>query len=171
MLSLFDKYEMYWYILQNSQEMIRFSELKAGFVISIYGIIFSVLFNKIDQVRGFVDGTFILVIIAAIFLLLVLISFYYSFRCFVPRFENKNPTSIIYFGDIVSDFPDYHSYHKYLTNIIENEEEMSIQLAEQIHTISGIATKKMMAVSKSIRYMLWSMLILMALVIARVIFL
>jgi hypothetical protein len=170
MLSLFEKYESYWYILKYNQEMIRFSEVKAGFIISIFGILFGLLFNSIDQVKLLVTDSIFAMSLAGIFVLFALMSFYYSFLCFIPRFENKNPTSVVYFGDIVNDFPTYPDYHNYVENIMNDEKEMSIQLAEQIHTNAVIATKKFRAVSKSIRLLLYAVLTLMLTVILSVVF-
>lgn len=151
-LSTYEKYEQYWQILQNNQEMIRFSEVKAGLVISIYGILFSILLQSTTWIHGKIsDWPWYLIGVIVIFIVVTLTSLFYAFKCFMPRFENKNPTSVIYFGDIVHDFEEYTAYHSYLEKAVVNDSEMSIQLAEQIHTNSSIATRKFNAVSKSIK--------------------
>jgi hypothetical protein len=164
-LSTFEKYEQYWHILKNNQEMIRFSEVKAGLVISIYGILFSVLLNSTSGIREqMADWPWYLYLFVILFIGITLYSLYFAFKCFRPRFENKNPTSVIYFGDIVSDFPEYKSYHAFLENMVNNEAEMSLQLAEQIHTNSSIANRKFQAVSKSIKFLLAAVFLLIMLV-------
>jgi len=169
-LSTYEKYEQYWQILKNNQEMIRFSEVKAGLVMSIYGILFSVLLNSSTGIRDeIVDWPWYLFIMIIAFVFVTLSSLYYAFKCFKPRFENKNPTSVIYFGDIVSDFKEYKSYHVFLEKIVVDDYEMSLQLAEQIHTNSSIAKRKFQAVSKSIKYLLATIFILILLVAVRVI--
>jgi hypothetical protein len=164
-LSTYEKYEQYWQILKNNQEMIRFSEVKAGIVISVYGVLFSVLLNSSTLIREkIMDWPWYLVLFLALFIVVTLTSLYYAFKCFRPRFENKNPTSVIYFGDVVSDFPEYKSYHAYLEKIVIDDGDMSVQLAEQIHTNSSIATKKFQAVSKSIKLLFVDIFLLILLV-------
>jgi hypothetical protein len=164
-LSTYEKYEQYWHILKNNQEMIRFSEVKAGIVISVYGVLFSVLLNSVTLIKEKVmDGPGYLLVFLVIFIAVTLMSLYYAFKCFRPRFENKNPTSVIYFGDIVSDFTEYKLYHTYLEKIVVDDNEMSVQLAEQIHTNSSIATKKFQAVSMSIKLLFADIFLLILLV-------
>jgi hypothetical protein len=169
-LSTYEKYEQYWQILKNNQEMIRFSEVKAGLVMSIYGILFSVLLNSSTGIRDEIaDWPWYLFIMIIVFVLATLSSLYYAFKCFRPRFENKNPTSVIYFGDVVSDFKEYKSYHAFLEKTVVDDHEMSLQLAEQIHTNSSIAARKFQAVSKSIKLLLVTIFILILLVAVLVI--
>jgi hypothetical protein len=164
-LSTFEKYEQYWHILHNSQEMIRFPEVKAGLVISVYGILFSVMLNSSTWIRESMDGWPVVVfVIIGFFVTATLISLYFAFKCFRPRFENKNPTSIIYFGDIVSDFKEYMAYHSFLEKTVIDDVEMSVQLAEQIHTNSSIARRKFQAVSKAIKVLFVSVFLLILLV-------
>lgn len=164
-LSTYEKYEQYWNILKNNQEMIRFSEVKAGLVISVYGILFSVLLNGYSAIRLEVAGwPWYLIIVVIAFVVLTLTSLYFAFKCFRPRFENKNPTSVIYFGDIVADFKEYKLYHEFLEKIVNDDRDMSTQLAEQIHTNSSIARRKFQAISKSIRFLFFSLFFLIVLV-------
>lgn len=164
-LDLEVKYDNYWNILSHNHEMIRFSELKAGFIISVYGIVFSLLLGRVEQIKDLLMGNPVLLIVGLLFFATTLVSFAYSFRCFIPRFENKNPTSIIYFGDIVNDFENYHAYFDFVEKNLQDEEAFSLQLAEQIHTNAAIATKKFKAVTKSIRFLLMALLILACLLI------
>lgn len=157
------KYDLYWNILKQNHEMIRFSEVKAGFIVSINGIVFTMLFQHVQLIKSSIEENVFILFITVVFLLCTIMSFLYSFMCFIPRFENKNPTSVIYFGDIVSDFDHYSGYHQFLRKIINSEDEMDLQLAEQIHTNAAIATKKFRFVSKSIRLLLVSILLLMIL--------
>ncbi|MDX1477280.1 MAG: DUF5706 domain-containing protein [Saprospiraceae bacterium] len=164
-LSIYEKYEQYWAILRNNQEMIRFSEVKAGLVISIFGILFSIILNSVGKIQASVaEWTVVQMGILFVFIVTTLISMLYAFRCFIPRFENKNPTSVIYFGDIVSDFTEYKAYHAFLEKIVIDDAEMSVQLAEQIHTNSTIATRKMKAVNTAMRMMMVSVALLIILV-------
>ena len=164
-LNTYEKYEQYWSILRNNQEMIRFSEVKAGLVISIFGILFSLILNSATWIREEIESwSIVQVAILGLFIFVTLVSLYYAFRCFIPRFENKNPTSVIYFGDIVSDFGEYREYHAFLEKTVVDDAEMSIQLAEQIHTNSRIATKKMQAVNMAMRFMMAGVVLLILLV-------
>ena len=165
-LSTYEKYEQYWHILHNNQEMIRFSEVKAGLVISVFGILFSIMLNSVEWLKAQMETWEISqMAIFVLFMLTTIISVLYAFRCFMPRFENKNPTSVIYFGDIVSDFGHYKDYHKFLEEISVDDKEMSLQLAEQIHTNSSIAARKMQTVNTSMKAMMGSVGLLIALVV------
>jgi hypothetical protein len=145
--------------------MIRFSEVKAGLVISVYGILFSVMLNSSAWIRDLIyEQPWYLIVVVVAFILSTLTSLYYAFMCFRPRFENKNPTSIIYFGDVVNDFPDYRSYHEFLEKVVTDDSLMSVQMAEQIHTNSRIAKRKFQAVSKSVKYLLVAVFLLIVLV-------
>ena len=163
-LRLENQYENYWEILRYNHDMIRFSELKAGMVISISGVLFSILFQSIDSVKPYFINSTINLIVGGIFVILTLISVLHSFRCFMPRFEIKNPTSMIFFGDIVSDFPKFTDYHEFAQKTLGDEYQFSLQLAEQIHTNATIATRKFGAVRKAMRYLLWSIVCLIAMV-------
>lgn len=166
-LSTYEKYEQYWHILHNNQDMIRFSEVKAGLVISIFGVLFSIMLSSVSWIRDQIgDWSWYLLILVILFMASTLVSLFFAFRCFMPRFENKNPTSVVYFGDIVSDFREYMAYHRFLEDIVVKDDEMSIQLAEQIHTNSVIATRKFQAVSKAIKLMLVSVFLLVVIVMA-----
>lgn len=163
-LRLENQYENYWEILKYNHDMIRFSELKAGLVISILGVLFSLLFQSIEKIKPLLEGNIVLMFASGVFVLLTIVSVLYSFRCFIPRFENKNPTSMIFFGDIVSDFPDFNAYYDFAQKTLNSEADFSLQLAEQIHTNASIATRKFKAVSKSIRFLLWAVMCLILLV-------
>jgi len=164
-ISTYEKYEQYWAILKNNQEMIRFSEVKAGLVVSIFGVLFSLMLNSVTWIKDAIEHWHMIQIgILGLFILLTMISLFYAFRVFMPRFENKNPTSVIYFGDIVADFKEYKAYHAYLENAVVDDAQMSMQLAEQIHTNSSIALKKMQSVNKAMRYMMIALFLLIVLV-------
>jgi hypothetical protein len=164
-ITTYEKYEQYWAILRNNQEMIRFSEVKAGLVISIFGVLFSLMLNSVAWIKDAIENwTAFQIGILGLFILITIVSLIYAFRCFMPRFENKNPTSVIYFGDIVSDFGEYKAYHEYLEKAVVDDAQMSLQLAEQIHTNSSIALKKMQAVNMAMRYMMLAVFLLIILV-------
>lgn len=163
-LDLEYRYENYWEILKYNHDMIRFSEVKAGLVISVLGVLFSLLFQSVDKIKGLVLESIPIMVVAGIFAFCTIVAVMYSFRCFIPRFENKNPTSVIFFGDIVSDFSHFNAYHKFIETVMNDEKEFSLQLAEQIHTNASIATRKFKAVSVSIRFLLYAIVCLMAMV-------
>ena len=164
-ITTFEKYEQYWAILKNNQEMIRFSEVKAGLVVSVFGVLFSLMLNEVTWIKeAIANWSMFQIGMIVLFMIMTLISLFYAFRCFMPRFENKNPTSVIYFGDIVSDFSVYADYHEYLQKAVVDDAQMSMQLAEQIHTNSSIAAKKMKAVNMAMRYMMVAVFLLIVLV-------
>jgi hypothetical protein len=153
--------EKRWNILQYNIEWLRFSDTKASIILTVYGIIITIVYsNSVDVFQAISSSKFIQ-IICILSAISSLISIYFAFRCINPTLENKNPNSIIYFGHIADRFSNFDEYHQATKDIINNEERLSTQISEQIYTISKIAWQKYFNVTWSIRLFVLSKVILL----------
>lgn len=153
--------EKRWNILQYNSEWLKFSDTKASIILTVYGIIITIIYsNSVDVYEAISSSKFIqiLCILSAIS---SLISIYFAFKCINPTLENKNPNSIIYFGHIAEKFSTYEEYHKATEDIIDDELKLKNQISEQIYTNSKIAWKKYFNVSWSIRLFVLTIVLLL----------
>ncbi|NND77320.1 MAG: hypothetical protein HKN39_03990 [Flavobacteriales bacterium] len=148
----YEKMEQHWHILHLNHQMIRYSEMKGGMVITLFSILITLMFNGESLISEILGRSIILKILGSAFGITVGISFFYSVRAFFPRFFDKNPRSVIYYGDIFAEFENYKMYQKELLAATNDLQAMSTQVAEQIHTLSSIARAKFRNVSLSIKY-------------------
>ena len=152
--------ENYWDAIEHVMKMIRASEVKAGLILSFYGIVLGLVFERITTMGEI--GTiqpFIYVIITA-WAYTVVASIYFSFKCFMPRIEGNYEKNVFFFGDAISAFGDINEYSQKLLEVTLNSRELYKQLGHQIYINSKIAGIKFKNVNRSIRYLAISFMIL-----------
>lgn len=142
----------YWEQLERLEKLIRASEFKAGVIFSFHSLILGLFVDRLDYFQTLFQRHFIFVILIVLWLIFVIISVYYCFRCFMPRMELKYPKNVFFFMDAVHAFGDYEAYTKYLLKICEDEERLYAQLAQQIHVESKIINEKFTSVQKSLKF-------------------
>lgn len=152
--------DKYWNILQQNNEWLRYSETKASILLTVYGIIITIIYSNAKEVYEAINESNLLLITSIIFGIVSIISIYFSFKCINPRLKNDNPTSIIYFGHISKKNKNYEDYLQYSKAIINNDDKFCEQVAEQIFVNSGIAWKKFVNVTWSIRLFILSVVML-----------
>ena len=146
--------EELWKILLKNIEWIKFSEAKAIFILTIYGVILTVIYaNSKDVYTAITESCFTIFFsiaagTAASF------SAWFSFSALDPVLHNKNPTSVIYFGHVQKAFKNHLEYQKQFLNIFGSEADYSEQIGEQVFSTSKIAWRKFRYVSFSIRLFL-----------------
>ena len=148
--------EKYWNILQQINDWVKYSETKASIILTVHGIIITVIYTNAGSVYEALSNSDTLFYITLAYALLCILSIFYSFRCVNPRLTNKNPKSIIYFGHIAKKFSDFQDYYSQSKTIIANPIEFEKQISEQIHVNSGIAWKKFVNVTWSLRFFIAS---------------
>ena len=141
----------YWEQLERLEKLIRASELKAGVIFSFHSLILGLFVDRLDYFQKLFEAHVIFIILVALWLIFVLISVYYSFKCFIPRIELAYPKNVFFFRDAASAYGDVEGYTKKLIDICGSEEELYAQLAQQIHVESVIITKKFESVAKSLK--------------------
>lgn len=157
-----EKTENYWRILEVNLEWIRYSDAKATGILTIYGIIVTVVYSKATELFGQGMDRPLQVIIAIAFGLVSLLAIYYAFRCITPRIVASKESSIIFFTTIRQHFPSMAEYQKETQRVLESKVGLDEQLAQQIYVNARIAQQKFSNVANSIRYFVISILLLVA---------
>lgn len=153
--------ERYWQILQLNIEWLRFSETKATLILTVYGILFTLIYTNSNAVfESVVNSTWVMAMVL-IFGAISLTSIILAFLCINPILKNKNPNSIIYFGHISKKFRNQGQYKAFAKSVLDDEEAYSDQITEQIYVISKVAWKKYWMVTWSLRFFVCSIAFLL----------
>ncbi len=134
------------------EKLIRASELKAGVIFSFHSLILGLFVDRLDYFQQVFQKHPVFIVLLLLWLLFVLISIYYCFRCFMPRLELKYPKNVFFFMDAVRAFGGIEEYTKKLMEICQDEEALSAQLSQQIHVESKIIDQKFASVQMSIKF-------------------
>lgn len=159
----------YWMQIERLERLIRAAELKAGLVFSFHSLILGICFEKIDDIQNIIEGHYVYWILSAFWVLFVLLSIYYSFKCFRPKMELKYDKNVFFFKDAAYNYNDIKNYSKELANVCADNGELVKQLGEQIHIESKIIDHKFVCVHKSIKYFGFSFLFVVLLIISWII--
>ena len=152
--------EQYWNILSKTTDWIKFADTKAVVILTVYGIIITIIYSNAAEVYNFLSQTWIFIILSSISTIFGAISIGYSFSAINPKIKNDNPNSLIYFGHI------QEKYYNDLSDALKENENIEIQISEQIYSNSKIAWKKYRNVSISIKFFVASIaLVLIELVL------
>lgn len=142
----------YWEQLERMEKLIRAAEVKAGVVFSFHSLILGLFVDRMDYFQGIFEKSIAFFIIAGIWLIFVIISIYYCFKCFKPQIETKYDKNVFFFQDAVRSFGSVKEYTKSLMEICEDEDKLCDQLSQQIHVESKIIDEKFKSVHSSIKY-------------------
>ena len=148
--------------------LIKSSELKAGLILSFYGIIFNFIYQNIESAKENFTSFNLLHIIAILWLISTIISMYHSVKSFIPRIEKSYDSNVFFFGDIISKYGDIKDYSEKFLEVSTHKEEMYKQLGEQIFINSKITAEKFKNVNKSLKYLAVSLTLLLTLVIVQI---
>lgn len=160
-----EKTENYWRILEMNLEWIRYSDAKAAGILTVYGVIVTVVYSKAAELfaKTGSNGWFSAEMITTItFGLASLIAIYYAFRCITPRIVKSEHPSIIFFTTIRQHYHTMQDYQDATHQILESRVGLDEQLAQQIYINAKIAQQKFSNVANSIRYFVLSILLLVA---------
>ncbi|MCR6641726.1 MAG: DUF5706 domain-containing protein [Sporocytophaga sp.] len=142
----------YWRILESTNEWIRFSDQKAGILLTVYGVIVTVIYSNSDTVYLALSKSYYQIFLTIVTVLLSGISITYAFLCLNPSLKNSNPKSIIYFGHVQAHNKSCNEYIQNSKAILEDDTLLIEQEAEQVYINSTIAWKKFRFVSLAIRF-------------------
>lgn len=155
----------YWGSINYVLGLIRASEVKAGLILSFFGILLNFIFPQIETVVLAGAAHILLYVLLGVWFLCIVISIYFSIRCFMPRIEGKYDKNIFFFGDVISKFGTIKEFSKTFYDISLKEEELFDQLGQQIFIISKIAAQKFKYVNLSLRFLALGLLTLLLVVI------
>lgn len=159
-----EKNENYWNTYQMVNDWTKFSDTKAGILVTVYGVILTIIYSNATEVYNGISSSCIVLILSSICIILSIISIFFAFQCLNPRLKNNNPKSVLYFGHIAKN-KNYNDYFQHSEDVFSDENKTSEQLAEQVYVNSTIAWKKFSNVSLSIRFFFASILVLIIILI------
>jgi hypothetical protein len=155
----------FWEIINYNYDQIRYAEVKASIVISIYSLFFSIAYtiDILDDENSYaLDMNNIVHVVSLFFLLpgffFTIRALIFCIKCFLPRLDISTQTSPLFFGDIGTRYKDFDSYYKTLDNLMDNKEEYHKHLAQMIYVTGHIAFAKFSNVNKGIKALLRSLL-------------
>lgn len=143
----------YWGSINYVFGLIKASEIKAGLILSFYGILLNIIYSNLVTVLEKDNNTWILYALIASWAICVIISIYYSILCFIPKIEDKYDPNIFFFGDIISKFGTIREFSQTFYNISLTEEELFDHLGQQIFINSKISAYKFKCVNYAIRFL------------------
>ena len=148
-----DMVDHYWGSINYIFSLIKASELKAGLILSFYGIILNFIYQKIsDASVGFQDKP-VLYVLLFLWFGSTAYSIYCCVRCFMPKIEAKYDKNMFFFRDVITKFGSIHQFSKTFYKVSLNEDELFDQLGQQIYIISKIADTKFKFVNRALRFL------------------
>ena len=132
------------------QDQVRFGDSKATAIITFKLVMLAFLRTQVGDINdAYQDGDMIVISLFSLFMITFMISTIYILKVIVPRvMHNTNKRSSIFFSDIAELSQD--EYIKYVEK--QTSEELAIDYATQIHTLSKIMVVKYANIQKSIFY-------------------
>jgi len=155
-----DLVDHYWGAINNLNGLTRSSELKAGLILSFYGILLGIILDNVPKIASDMDGNTLFYVITCVWIVCVALSILFSFRCFMPRLATNYDKNAFFFKDAITKFGDVKEYSNALYNISTNEEMLFQQLGQQVYILSEITDKKFMNVNRSLKFLGASFVIL-----------
>ncbi len=149
----------YWKILETTLEWIRYSDAKATAILTIYGIIVTVVFSKFEEVMNLQEESSYLWMLMMLPLLSSLVAIFYGFRCINPRMEKSDNASIMFFGSITKRYKTEEEFRQATHKVLDSKVGLDDDLAHQIFINSRVAYKKFRDVSLSIRFFVISIVL------------
>ena len=163
--------ENYWMQLQRLERLIRASELKAGLIFSFHSLILGFFFDRMEHLQQIFQNNIFFLILLFLWLIFVIISLFFSIKCFIPKLELKYDKNVFFFRDAVSRFGDIKEYRKKIIDVCNNQEDLFKHLSEQIHVESKIIDYKFKCVKRSIKFFAISFIFVMLMIVLWVIIL
>lgn len=160
-----DLIDHYWGSINYVSSLIKSSEIKAGLILSFYGILLNFIYQHIGIMLEQLSNNIILYILLGLWFICTVISIYFSIRCFMPQIEVRYEKNIFFFGDVVTKFGGIKDFSKTFFNISIDEKQLFDQLGQQIFIISKIAALKFRNVKRALRFLALGLVILLAMVV------
>lgn len=160
-----DLIDHYWGSINYIADLIKAAEIKAGFILTFYGVLLNFVYSNSESVVQNIGNHIGFYILSGIWFCCILISVYFSVRCFMPRIEDKYDKNILFFGDVISSFGDIKEFSKTFYQVSLDEDQIFEQLGQQIYINSKIASVKFKNINKSLRYLALGLVLLLFLIL------
>ena len=156
-----DMVDHYWGSMNYVFSLIKASEIKAGLLLTFYGILLNFIYQRIESVFMAYPNNLPLYLLLGLWFCLTAISIAFCIRCFIPRIEGKYEKNIFFFGDVITKFGGIKEFSKTFYRISLDEEELFDHLGQQIFIISKIAAHKFKNVNRALRFLVLGMVVLL----------
>lgn len=143
----------YWGSMSYVNGLIKASEIKAGLILSFYGILLNFMYQSSNSFEANFQDNIVFYIIIGLWFLMTALSIYYCIRCFIPKIEGDYDDNVFFFGDVISKFGNIKEFARTFYKISLDEEQLFQQLGEQIFIISKIAAWKFKNVKRAILFL------------------
>ncbi|MCH2488528.1 MAG: DUF5706 domain-containing protein [Flavobacteriales bacterium] len=160
-----DLVDHYWGSINYVTSLIKASELKAGLILSFYGILLNFIYQSVSIMLADIPNEFILFVLLGLWFICTVASIYFSIRCFIPRIEAKYDKNIFFFRDVITKFGNVSEFSKTFYEISIDEDRLFQQLGQQIFIVSKIATLKFRNVNLSLRFLAAGLILLLCTVV------
>jgi len=150
----------YWGTINYLTNLIKGSEIKAGLILSFYGILLNFIYQGTANIFSLIQQNTILYILIGIWFFCTSASIYFCIRCFIPKIEGKFSKNMFFFKDIISKFGTVEEFSKTFLKKSKNEESLFLQLGEQIYILSKISAWKFKNVKRAISLLAFGLFIL-----------
>ncbi len=150
----------YWGSINYVFSLIKASEIKAGLILSFYGILLNLIYQNIALILSDESSNTLLITLLGVWIVCTIVSIYYSIKCFIPKIEGNYDKNIFFFGDVISKFGTIREFSQTFYNISLKEVELFDQLGQQIYIISKISAFKFKCVNRAIRFLAYGLLVL-----------
>ncbi len=164
-LGLEEKSFVYIETLKHLTNLNRASEIKAGLVLTFYGILLGVVFQYLTKVIESFSNDYIFIILTIMWVMLIAVSIYWSFKCFLPHVEGSYKKNVFFFQDAVTNYGDIDSFVKTFDKVVSDDETLFDQLGQQIFIHSKIVKEKLRDVNRSVKYLAFSFVPLLSLLL------
>ena len=150
----------YWGSINYVFSLIKATEVKAGLILTFYGILLNLIYKNIAEIMVDESINPLIMILLGAWVVCTIVSIYYSIKCFIPKIEGKYEKNIFFFGDIITKFGTIHEFSQTFYEISLKEVELFNHLGQQIYIISKISAFKFSCVNRAIRFLALSLLVL-----------
>ena len=141
----------YWEQLERLEKLIRASELKAGIIFSFHSLILGLFVDRLENFEHILKENSLFVVLTGCWILFVLLSIFYCFRCFRPKMELKYDRNVFFFKDAAENYDSVEEFTQEITTVCATEESIITQLSHQIHAESKIIDQKFFSVKRAIQ--------------------
>ena len=87
----------YWGSINYVADLIRASEIKAGLILSFYGILLNFVYQNLELVIAHAATYQLLYVLLVLWFILTGASIYFSIKCFMPHIEAKYEKNVFFF--------------------------------------------------------------------------
>lgn len=155
-----DLVDHYWYTISYVSALIKSSELKAGLILSFYGIILNFIYQGAQSLETDVTKDIILLGITILWVLITAFSILFCIRCFIPKIEGNFDKNMFFFKDVISRYGNIKEFSKSFFKMSIDEDELFLQLGEQVYIVSKIADWKFKNVKRAINLLAIGLIVL-----------